>query len=400
MFSPSETQRQSQGGYGGSSMGPGRSYHMGGNVGGPGGDGSSWSMQNMQGNNGHGGRQSSMPEGQQFITITPSVGEEIHVPVDIHQASKQADEKRLRNAGASARFRARKKEKDREVQLGMQRLEAHNRDLLKRIHELEMRCEFYRSDRNRLRQAILQNPSMREQVDLGPPSPASTAMSGGSFVPEGSPMPSGPMQPGQYGNPMQQSAQSVQPHPSLQHMAPHAQQPSLPPMSTAPSMSGPPGLGPLGPEGPYGGERPARRRRTDSGPGSEFHPTSAYSSPMPTTLPPLPPTGFHSLTPSPLTGSPNDPNPRLPPLRLDTGGSVGSNAGAMGGGGSAGGYVSASPTPEPMLGASIPPPVGAYPPMTTGPASAPMYSRTYETAGWATETPSPHMSHPYDHHQR
>ncbi|KIH92988.1 hypothetical protein SPBR_02996 [Sporothrix brasiliensis 5110] len=124
-----------------------------------------------------GGRSVSIAEGQQFITITPSYGDEIHVPVDVHQASKQADEKRLRNAGASARFRARKKEKDREAQIGIQRLEAVNRDLQKRNQELEAQRDFYRNERNRLRHIMSQSPSMREYIDSGPPSPASTSLS-------------------------------------------------------------------------------------------------------------------------------------------------------------------------------------------------------------------------------
>ncbi|KAF2402782.1 hypothetical protein EJ06DRAFT_519803 [Trichodelitschia bisporula] len=47
----------------------------------------------------------------QLITINTTRGT-TQLPVDVHAASKQADEKRKRNAGASARFRARRKEKE------------------------------------------------------------------------------------------------------------------------------------------------------------------------------------------------------------------------------------------------------------------------------------------------
>jgi hypothetical protein len=45
------------------------------------------------------------------IIINLPFGAEILVPVDVYQASKQADKKRQRNVGASARFRLQKKEK-------------------------------------------------------------------------------------------------------------------------------------------------------------------------------------------------------------------------------------------------------------------------------------------------
>ncbi|TPX11188.1 uncharacterized protein E0L32_001006 [Thyridium curvatum] len=205
---------------------------------------------------------------QQYITITPTHGEEIRVPVDIHQASRQADEKRLRNAGASARFRARKKEKDKEVQVGMQRLESQNRELQKRLQEAEAERDFYRNERNRLRHIMYREPGLREAAESGPPSPTSTARSGGSFIAEHSPMPALP-----------------------------PQQPSVP----APSyFNEPPNV-----------EPPARRRRTDPAPGIEFS-TPAYGSPGSTPLPPIPVPTFVPASGLPLT-SPS--GQRLPPLR-------------------------------------------------------------------------------------
>ncbi|KAK3934153.1 hypothetical protein QBC46DRAFT_87538 [Diplogelasinospora grovesii] len=115
-----------------------------------------------------------MTQGHQHVlTITPTHGEEIFVPVDVHQASKQADEKRLRNAGASARFRLRKKQREEESKAELQKLENQNRDLERTIHELQNRNkeleaerEFYRNDRNRLREIVARTA----EISGGPPS--------------------------------------------------------------------------------------------------------------------------------------------------------------------------------------------------------------------------------------
>lgn len=67
----------------------------------------------------------------------------IDIPVDLMGASRQADEKRRRNAGASARFRQRKKDKEsastREID-----------DMRQQIHELGEDAEFYRQERDYL----------------------------------------------------------------------------------------------------------------------------------------------------------------------------------------------------------------------------------------------------------
>ncbi|ERT01523.1 hypothetical protein HMPREF1624_02774 [Sporothrix schenckii ATCC 58251] len=364
-----------------------------------------------------GGRSVSIAEGQQFITITPSYGDEIHVPVDVHQASKQADEKRLRNAGASARFRARKKEKDREAQIGIQRLEALNRDLQKRNQELEAQRDFYRNERNRLRHIMSQSPSMREYIDSGPPSPASTSLSGPSYGAEGSPMTGSNVQPASAQHlqaPPQQQQPQPQPRLHPQHLPqhqlytqhpqhPHQPQrqitpthtpgPLYPPMTTAPEFSGPPPAHlPGASDSAVGVERPSQRRRTDSGPNIEYYtPSYTTSAPPPPILPSsLPPpiapaasSSFHSMSPSPLSGSPS--NPRLPPLRLDTPGSNPSSVGIGGGMGTG------PPTPEPTHGSASALPVPQqYPPATTASST---YNRSYDTAGWAADAPASHPQH-------
>ncbi|SPQ22456.1 40600fc8-f346-48ec-be27-59b678a4a725 [Thermothielavioides terrestris] len=114
-------------------------------------------------------RNLQIAEGHALFAITPTHGEEIVVPVDTHHASRQADQKRQRNAGASARFRQRKKEREREQQEEMQKLENENRELGKKNEELAKRCQeleaerdFYRNERNRLRDLISKTPGMTD----------------------------------------------------------------------------------------------------------------------------------------------------------------------------------------------------------------------------------------------
>ncbi|KAK2605373.1 hypothetical protein N8I77_008212 [Diaporthe amygdali] len=223
-----------------------------------------------------GGGGSRGPDSQPHLTLQTNTGEHITVPLDVHQGSRQADEKRHRNAGASARFRARKKERDKDLRENMQRLENENRELSRQNHDLQAERDYYRNERNRLRDVVLRTPSIREHAEQGPPSPqpARTAASGaaegsfaGSFVAGGS---------------------SATTSPSMAH------QQRSPPYADEPL------------------ERPSRRRRTD--------PTAADFSPAPYAMRPAQPPG--SLPPivtqgytGPISSAP--PSARLPPLRFD-----------------------------------------------------------------------------------
>ncbi|KAI1393434.1 uncharacterized protein F4822DRAFT_12789 [Hypoxylon trugodes] len=191
-------------------------------------------------------------------------GEPLIVPLDMYNGSKQADEKRQRNAGASARFRARKKDKEIQQGLRIQELESQNRELQKRQQEAESDRDRYRSDRDRLREIVYRTPGISELAYQGPPSPISTR-SGGSFA-ERSPLGSNP--------------------------------PSLPMPS-------------YGATDPMTGERAARRRRTD--PQLDYSPSYAT---VQTSLPSMPqPT--HTPLSQPGTPSAMARTSRLPPLRLD-----------------------------------------------------------------------------------
>lgn len=97
-------------------------------------------------------------------------GDKMFIPVDMDKASRQANKKRERNAGASARFRQRKKERDQAQTDRMHTLEEEKRDVMMRNQELEEERDFYRNERNRLREIIARTPGISDQA-AGPPSP-------------------------------------------------------------------------------------------------------------------------------------------------------------------------------------------------------------------------------------
>ncbi|KAG7290575.1 hypothetical protein NEMBOFW57_000578 [Staphylotrichum longicolle] len=251
-------------------------------------------------------RNFDLTEGQPLLAISPEHGEEIVVEVDVHQASIHSDQKRQRNAGASARFRQRKKEREKELQEEMQKLENGRRELERRLEELARRCQdleaerdFYRNERNRLRDGLYQMPGGQEWVGRGPPSPISRT-GGASFTSESNPL----IAP----HPPLPALQAPPPQP--QHHAAAFRQPLAQPLAhTHPRSSS------------YGEiEPPARRRRTDSEPQL---PTSSYNLMAPTTLPPIaspiPPPSHRpafSIPPSPHVTPPPG-AARLPPLRFD-----------------------------------------------------------------------------------
>ncbi|KAK3357407.1 hypothetical protein B0T25DRAFT_157251 [Lasiosphaeria hispida] len=297
----------------------------------------------------HGSRNLQLGDGHQpLLTITPATGPEMIIPVDMFQASKQADEKRQRNAGASARFRQRKKEKEKEQQQGLQKLESENRDLEKKNEELEKRLQdvehdrdFYRSERNRLRDIISQTPGM-EWAERGPSSP-SPSRGRGSFAADNSPHPA--------------PAPTPLPHPHSHPYAPHTQHTQHPHALSHPHPS------PASYGDPSMLERPARRRRTDSEPQIG---TPSYRPNTPASLPPMvgPPAVYANPASPRIPSSPG--TSRLPPIRYDQ-------------------PPTTSETPPPGLG-------GHPPPLAPQPGQPNAYVK-YET-GWATGPRGPNEGGP------
>ena len=87
----------------------------------------------------------------------------IQVPVDVQAASKMADEKRKRNAGASQRFRQRRKDKERESSTTISKLE-------NQIREIGEEKEYYRLERDYFR-GLVYSSSAQAQVVPRLPSP-------------------------------------------------------------------------------------------------------------------------------------------------------------------------------------------------------------------------------------
>ncbi|KAF4342249.1 hypothetical protein FBEOM_3831 [Fusarium beomiforme] len=205
-------------------------------------------------------------EGQQALLALPGSETPIPVHMDFSQASKKADEKRQRNAVASTRHRRKKKIMQEENSKQLQELREERRIMEMRIEELTQQRDFYREDRNRLRDIVAQTPSISGHA-AGPPSP--TISTSNSYIETGS-------------------------------------------LTSGPSVS-------MG----YGGdalsnERQAQRRRTDDHPEYSLppygSPASGHPSAFPSGLPPMPMPGYGgpsrpSSAASPVSGE------RLPPLR-------------------------------------------------------------------------------------
>lgn len=205
-------------------------------------------------------------DGQQAYMTLPGSDIPIPVQVDYSQASKKADEKRQRNAKASTRHRRKKKNIQEENIRLLQDLKDDQDAMAEQIECLTRQRDFYREERNRLRDIVVRTPAISQHAS-GPPSPVSSR-SVNSYA-DHSPM-------------------GGQPRP--------LHTPSQGYLSEASSV-----------------ERPTQRRRTDDRP--EY--TANYSTqpgPPPATLPPLQ-AHTQGVPPRPMTALPTTHQERLPPLR-------------------------------------------------------------------------------------
>lgn len=115
----------------------------------------------------------------QFLSFETEQGP-IQVPLDVHAASKGADEKRKRNATASHRFRERRKQKDLEISTKITRLEAQ-------LREITEEKEHYQRERDDLQDVLIRHrisipsrplsPRRSRHVSLGRPQIPDTEMS-------------------------------------------------------------------------------------------------------------------------------------------------------------------------------------------------------------------------------
>lgn len=116
-----------------------------------------------------------------YLEMNPPGGERYLVEINTQIASKQADEKRQRNAGASARFRQRRKQQALEDKNKIMQLEEEKRALEARLQESMHHRDFYKNERNRLRDIVLRTPGISESALTGPRSPPTSNFSLGGF---------------------------------------------------------------------------------------------------------------------------------------------------------------------------------------------------------------------------
>ncbi|KAH6606805.1 basic-leucine zipper bzip transcription factor [Trichoderma cornu-damae] len=109
-------------------------------------------------------------ESQQAYMTLPGSDTPIPVQVDYSQASKKADEKRQRNAKASTRHRRKKKTLQEENMKQLQELKEERQQMLQQLEELAAHRDFYREDRNRLRDLVARTPAISNHA-AGPLSP-------------------------------------------------------------------------------------------------------------------------------------------------------------------------------------------------------------------------------------
>lgn len=110
---------------------------------------------------------------QAFMTL-PGSDMPIPIHVDYSQASKKADEKRQRNAKASTRHRRKRKAMQEESARLLTDLKEEREEMELQIEELTAQRDFYRNDRNWLRDLVARTPGITEH-SARPRSPTLTA---------------------------------------------------------------------------------------------------------------------------------------------------------------------------------------------------------------------------------
>ena len=235
--------------------------------------GSSWS--DMIRRHGMGG--AMIAEGQQAFMTLPGSDAPIPVVVDYSQASKKADEKRQRNAVASTRHRKKKKIMQEENTKQLQDLRDDRRRMEIEIENLTRQRDFYKAERNRLREVVMQAPGLQRHA-VGPPSPSST----GSPFAERSPLMSGPQAPS--------SAHGYASEPSSAERPAQRRRIDDHPEFSTPVYGAPGGGPPSIPSGPTSG-----------------HPSSTGLSPMQGHI--------YGVPPRPSSATSSGSVERLPPLR-------------------------------------------------------------------------------------
>ncbi|KAH7228575.1 uncharacterized protein BKA55DRAFT_599088 [Fusarium redolens] len=194
-------------------------------------------------------------EGQQALLALPGSEAPIPVHMDFSQASKKADEKRQRNAVASTRHRRKKRIMQEENTKQLQKLRNERRIMEMWIKELIQQRDFYRGDRNRLRDIVAQTRLISGHA-AGPPSP--TISTTNSYAETG-PLASGPSVSMGYGYDAPSCPSSAASSASGERLPP------LRAMEGRPPTGPPPGSGTQEQDSRTGQWIPVRPRVTETG---------------------------------------------------------------------------------------------------------------------------------------
>ncbi|OAA38853.1 Basic-leucine zipper (bZIP) transcription factor [Metarhizium rileyi] len=245
-------------------------------------------------------------EGQQAFMTLPGSDTPIPVQVDYSQASRKADEKRQRNAKASTRHRRKKKTIQEENIRQLQELKDERQQMSEAIDQLRRERDFYRDERNRLRDVVSRTPSIHQHA-VGPRSPT-PARSVGSHT-DHSPI-------SQHLIPT--STQGYASDPASIDRA--SQRPKIDERTDFAGPALPPGVTPVGLATPYGhqyGIPPRPASAASSGSGDILPPLRAMEGPSSSTVQHIGPGQAHEQDPRTGQWRP------VPPRQVETGWATG-----------------------------------------------------------------------------
>lgn len=103
--------------------------------------------------------------------LAQTVSDRLPVSIDTYSASREASGRRQKNADASARYRRRKADQAAEEKSRISLLEEEVRYLGGRVIQLSKQTDFYRKDRQNLREIMMKVPELRAAAMDRPESP-------------------------------------------------------------------------------------------------------------------------------------------------------------------------------------------------------------------------------------
>lgn len=111
------------------------------------------------------------PTAAQPSSSPQAASDRLPVSIDTYSASKEASGRRQKNADASARYRRRKADQAAEEKSRVSLLEEEVRYLGGRVIQLSKQTDFYRTDRQKLREIMMEVPELQNAAMSRPESP-------------------------------------------------------------------------------------------------------------------------------------------------------------------------------------------------------------------------------------